>query len=83
MANGKPFSFVLAELIHCRGQAKICRIAQGLFEKVILLLLAEGSTCRMLISPPSILQSYLSQEAPFERLDQVDIGREQADHAHC
>jgi hypothetical protein len=52
--------------------ASIMRSA-GQFHVVTLLLLAEGSCCRALLPPPEVIESYLAQDIPYEKMAETGV----------
>jgi hypothetical protein len=83
LRNGKPLAFLLYQILRLASDRtafaalpnyypQLLRAA-GQFDVVTLLLLAEGSTCRSLLPGQTVTESYLAQDIPYERLNDVGV----------
>jgi hypothetical protein len=83
--NSKPLLFLLYQLLRLTSEKtafavlaeyypKMLREA-GQFDVVVLLLLAEGSTSRVLLPSQAVMESYLSQDIPYESLSIVGVSK--------
>lgn len=78
LRNGRPLGFLLYQLLRLASEKSAFGVlpayyrglmkGAGQFDVVTLLLLAEGSSMRALLPEQGLVESYLAQDVPYEKL---------------